>query len=61
MSIEEAIELLEENGATVTRAEGYYPPMYNVDIYDFIHGVQQELTLIEDEVIALCEEYFMEG
>ncbi len=55
MSIEEAIELLEENGATVIRDEGYY----NVDVYDHTIGVRQELTLTEDEVIALCEEYFL--
>jgi len=57
MNIEEAITILEGKGATVSREDGDY--YYTVDVYDHTMGCREELELTEDEVIDLCEEYFI--
>ena len=52
--INEAIQILEENGATIHKGTFHY----SVSIYDYTIDAQQELELNEDEVIELCENYF---
>jgi len=54
MNIEEAIEILEENGATIHKGTCHN----SVSIYDYTIDAQQDLELTEDEVIDLCENYF---
>jgi hypothetical protein len=57
MKVEEAIGILEGKGATVSREDGDY--YYTVTYYDSSLGVWEEEEFTDDEVIALCEEYYM--
>ena len=56
MNIQEAIHTLESHGATIYKGTSHYM----VRIYDYTLDVEQELTLTENEVISLYEEYFNE-
>jgi hypothetical protein len=55
MTLEQAIEFLEEKGAIISKNESDY--YYNIDIYDDTIDAMQNLSLTEDEVINLCD-YF---